>query len=149
MRLRFSEALIMGAALAVSSLAHATALPKATTTSVPAKTVPAKTSGSAVSSSVKSSSTPATLTTINSPITIDALAKVEAILAYCGTVDKTNASQYSQALSNITAGHSLAEIRNDQSSSRYVSTLGSMNAQLAALPAGTVVTSCKNFLAGL
>ena len=144
MRLRFSAALIMGAALAVSSLAHATALPKATTTSVPAKT-----SGSAVSSSVKSSSTPVTLTTINSPITIDALAKVEAILAYCGTVDQTNAAKYSQALSNITAGHSLAEIRNDQSNPRYVSTLGSMNAQLAALPAGTVVTSCKNFLAGL
>jgi hypothetical protein len=144
MRLRFSVALIMGAALAVSSLAHATALPKATTTSVPAKT-----SGSAVSSSVKPSGTPVTLTPIISPITIDGLAKVEAILAYCGTVDQTNAAKYGQALSNITAGHSLAEIRNDQSSTRYVSTLGSMNAQLAALPAGTVVTSCKNFLAGL
>ncbi len=144
MRLRFSAALIMGAALAVSSLAHATALPKATTTSAPAKT-----SGSAVSSSVKSSGTPVTLTTINSPITIDGLAKVEAILAYCGTVDQTNAAQYSKALSNITAGHSLAEIRNDQGSARYVSTLSTMNAQLAALPVGTVVTSCKNFLAGL
>ena len=139
----FLAVLITGTVLAVSSLAHATTPGKATTVSVPAKT-----SGSAVSSSVKSSSAPVPLSTINSPISIDGLAKVEAILSYCSTVDPTDAGKYGQALSNITAGHSLAEIRNDQSSSRYVSVLGGLNAQLTALPVSTVVASCKNFLAG-
>ena len=30
----------------------------------------------------------------------------------------------------------------------YVAALGALNAQLAAIPVSTVVSSCKNFLAG-
>jgi len=141
--LRFSAVLITGTVLAVSSLAHATTPGKAATTFAPAKGT-----GSAGSSSVKSSSTPAGVHSTSSPLSIDALAKVEGILSYCVTVDPANASLYKQAQSNITSGHASSELKNDQGSSRYVSALGALNAELAALPASTVISSCQNFLAG-
>jgi hypothetical protein len=143
MSLRFSAALFMGSALAVSALAHATTPGKATTAPVPVKTTV-----SASNAMVKSSKTPGSLSTISSPISIDGLAKVEGILSYCATVDPADAAQYHQAMSNIVSGHSVTEIKNDQGSSRYVSAIGALNAELAALPVSTVVSSCKNFLAG-
>jgi hypothetical protein len=143
MSLRFSAALIMGAALAASSLAHATTPGKATTASVPTKAT-----GSAISSSVRSSSTPSVFHSISSPITIDSLARVEGILSYCATVDPTDAAQYRQALSNIISGHPSSEIKDDQSSTRYVYALGLLDTEIAKLPVSTVVSSCKTFLAG-
>jgi hypothetical protein len=141
MSLRFSAALFMGAAFAVSALAHATTPGKATTGPVAAKTTPS-------AATVKSSNTPGSFSTLNSPISIDGLAKVEGIFSYCATVDPADAAQYAQAISNIVKGHSASEIKDDHGSPRYVSALGALNAQLAAIPVSTVVSSCKNFLAG-
>ena len=144
MSLRFSAALFMGAAFAVSALAHATTPGKATTAPLTAKTTT-----SASSATIKSSNTPGSFSSLNSPISIDGLAKVEGIFSYCATVDPADAAQYALAISNIVKGHSASEIKDDHGSPRYVSALASSrNAQLAAIPVSTVVSSCKNFLAG-
>lgn len=124
MRLRFSIAVITGTVLAVSSLSHATPPTQNT--------------------SVKSTSSPASKT----PITIEGLARVQGILTYCAVVDSKSASKYQQALSNVTSGHSTAEIKEDQSSSRFAYALGVVDTEIAKLPVAAVVTSCKNFIAG-
>ena len=124
MSLRFSVAVIMGTVLAVSSLSHATPPIQNTST--------------------KSTSSPANKT----PITIEGLARVQGILDYCEVVDSKSASKYRQALSNITSGHSTAEIKDDESNSRFVYAVGVVDTEIAKLPVATVVSSCKNFIAG-
>jgi len=124
MRLRFSVAVITGTVLAVSSLSHATPPTQST--------------------SVKSTSSPASKT----PITIEGLARVQGILNYCAVVDSKSAAKYQQALSNVISGHSTSEIKEDQSSSRFVYALGVVDTEIAKLPVATVVSSCKNFIAG-
>jgi hypothetical protein len=124
MSLRFSVAVIMGTVLAVSSLSHATPPIQNTST--------------------KSTSSPANKT----PITIEGLARVQGILNYCEVVDSKSASKYQQALSNITSGHSTAEIKDDESNSRFVYAVGVVDTEIAKLPVATVVSSCKNFIAG-
>jgi len=124
MSLRFSIAVIMGTVLAVSSLSHATPPIQNTST--------------------KSTSSPANQT----PITIEGLARVQGVLTYCAVVDSKSAVKYQQALSNIISGHSSAEIKEDQSSSRFIYALGVVDTEIAKLPVATVVSSCKNFIAG-
>ena len=128
MRLRFSVAVIMGTVLTVSSLSHATPPTQ--------------------NASVKSTSSPTSSPTSKTPITIEGLARVQGILTYCSVVDSKSAAKYQQALSNILSGHSGAEIKEDQSSSRFVYALGVVDTQIAKLPVATVVSSCKNFIAG-
>lgn len=134
MRLGFSI-LITGTVLSVSSLAHATQHP--TPAPIQSTTGPIKSSGHATSPS-----NPA------APITVDALAQVTAILNYCKQVDRPDAGQYERALANILTGHASSEMKVDESSSSYGSAARSINLQLAAIPVSTVVSACKNFLAG-
>jgi hypothetical protein len=141
MRLRFSV-LITGTVLAVSSLAQATQPPKSeavhpSPSPVQSTTGPIKSSGHATSPS-----NPA------APITVDALAQVTAILNYCKQVDRPDASQYARALANILSGHASSEMKVDESSSSYGAGARAINIQLASLPVSTVVSACKNFLAG-
>jgi len=141
MRLGFSI-LITGTVLSVSSLAHATPPAKSeamkpTPSPVQSTTGPIKSSGHATSPS-----NPA------APITVDALAQVTAILNYCKQVDRPDAGQYERALANILTGHASSEMKVDESSSSYGSAARSINLQLAAIPVSTVVSACKNFLAG-
>jgi hypothetical protein len=128
MRLRFSIAVITGTVLAVSSLSHATPPTQNT--------------------SVKSTSSPASSPASKTPITVEGLARVQGVLTYCAVVDSKSAVKYQQALTNIISGHSSAEIKEDQSSSRFVYALGVVDTEIAKLPVATVVSSCKNFIAG-
>jgi hypothetical protein len=141
MRLGFSI-LITGTVLSVSSLAYATPPAKSeaikpTPSPVQSTTGPIKSSGHATSPS-----NPA------APITVDALAQVTAILNYCKQVDRPDAGQYERALANILTGHATSEMKVDESSSGYGSAARAINLQLAAIPVSTVVSACKNFLAG-
>jgi hypothetical protein len=110
---------------------------KPTPSPVQSTTGPIKSSGHATSPS-----NPA------APITVDALAQVTAILNYCKQVDRPDAGQYERALANILTGHASSEMKVDESSSSYGSAARSINLQLAAIPVSTVVSACKNFLAG-
>jgi hypothetical protein len=128
--------------LAVSTLADATPLPKSATVKptpapIQSTTGPIKTSGH---STVPSN--PA------APITVDGLAQVTAILNYCAQVDRPNAGSYARAMANILSGHASSEMKIDQSSAGYGAGVRSINLQLTSLPVGTVVSACKNFLAG-
>ena len=127
--------LITGTVLAVSSLAHATQHP--TPAPVQSTTGPIKTSGHSTAPS-----NPA------APITVDSLAQVTGILNYCSQVDRPNAGGYARALANILSGHASSEMKVDQSSAGYGAGVRSINLQLTSLPVGTVVSECKNFLAG-
>ena len=134
MRLGFS-ALITGTVLAVSSLSHAAPSPKSATVKSNS-TGPTKTSTHPVSNA-----TPAA-------ITVDALAQVTAILAYCSQVDRPDAGKYAAALASILSGHGAAEIKVVEASPLYGAGARNINLQLASLPVSTVVSACKNFLAG-
>jgi hypothetical protein len=141
MRLWFSG-LLTGTVLAVSSLAHATPPAKSeamkpTPAPIQSTTGPIKSSGHSTSPS-----NPA------APITVDALAQVTAILNYCKQVDRPDSGQYERALANILTGHASSEMKVDESSSKYGAGAREINLQLAALPVSTVVSACKNFLAG-
>jgi|HubBroStandDraft_6_1064221.scaffolds.fasta_scaffold336861_2 hypothetical protein len=141
MRLGFS-ALITGTVLAVSSLAHATLPPKSasvkpTPAPIQSATGPIKSSGHSTAPS-----NPA------APITVDGLAQVTGILNYCSQVDRPDTGSYARALANILSGHASSEMKVDQSSAGYGAGVRSINLQLASLPVGTVVSECKNFIAG-
>ena len=141
MRLGFSV-LITGTVLAVSSLAQATP---------PAKSAAIKPTPSPIQSTtgpIKSSGHATSPTNGAAPITVDALAQVTAILNYCKQVDRPDSAQYEKALANILSGHASSEMKVDESSSSYGFAARSVNLQLAALPVSTVVSACKNFLAG-
>jgi hypothetical protein len=127
--------LITGTVLAVSSPAHATQHP--TPAPVQSTTGPIKTSGHSTAPSGPAA-----------PITVDGLAQVTGILNYCSQVDRHNAGSYARALSNILSGHASSEMKVDQSSAIYGTGVRSINLQLASLPVSTVVSGCKNFLAG-
>ena len=141
MRLWFS-ALITGTVLAVSSLAHAAPQPKSATV----KPTPAPIQST--TGPIKSSGHSTTPSHPAAPITVDGLAQVTAILNYCSQVDRPDAGSYARALANILSGHASSEMKVDQSSAGFGSGVRSMNLQLASLPVGTVVSACKNFLAG-
>ena len=141
MRLGFSI-LITGTVLSVSSLAFATPPPKSeavkpSPSPIQSTTGPIKSSGHATSPSNSAA-----------PITVDGLAQVTAILNYCKQVDRPDSAKYERALANILSGHASSEMKVDESSSRYGSAARSINLQLAAIPVSTVVSACKNFLAG-
>jgi hypothetical protein len=141
MRLGFSL-LITGTVLSVSLLAHATP---------PAKSASVKPTPEPIQSSngpIKSSGHATTPNNSPAPITVDALAQVTAILNYCTQVDRPDAAQYQRALANILTGHATSEMKVDESSSSYGAGARAINLQLAALPVSTVVSACKNFLAG-
>ena len=133
MGLRFS-ALITGTVLAVSTLSHAAPSPKSA--AVKNSTGPIKTSTHPVSNATPS------------PISVDGLAQVTAILSYCSQVDRPNAGKYAAALANILSGHASAELKVDEASPLYGAGARNINLQLASLPVSTVVSACKNFLAG-
>ena len=118
MCLRFSTALITGAALAVSSLAHA-ANPG---TNPPSKKQPAP-----------------------APVGLSALAQVETILSYCETSDLHSASQYQEALKNILRDNSGGD---DGSNSTSGAAKAALEAQLSKIPVSTGLSACRNFLAG-
>lgn len=134
MRLGFSI-LITGTVLSVSSLAYATP---------PAKSEAIKPIQS-TTSPIESSRHPEGPA---APISVDALAQVTAILNYCKQVDRPDASQYERALANILTGHASSEMKVDESSSSYGAGARAINLQLAAIPVSTVLSACKNFLAG-
>jgi hypothetical protein len=137
MGLRFSV-LITGTVLAVSSLSHATPPPYAASVKpIPSKTGPIKTNPHD-----SGPSKPA------APISVDGLAPITAILAYCSQVDRPDAGKYAQALASILSGHSSLEIKVDESNSFYGAGARSINLQLASLPITTVASACKNFLIG-
>jgi hypothetical protein len=141
MRFGFS-ALITGTVLAASSLAHATPAPKSATVNptpapIQSTTGPIKTSGHSTAPS-----NPA------APITVDGLAQVTGILNYCSQVDRPNAGNYARGLANVLSGHASSEMKVDQSSAGYGAGVRLINLQLANLPVSTVVSECKNFLAG-
>jgi hypothetical protein len=141
MRLRFS-ALATETVLTVSLLAHATPPPKSaaikpTPSPIQSTIGPIKTSGH--------STTPSNPV---APITVDGMAQVMAILSYCSQVDRPEADKYERALASILSGHAPSEMKVDESSPRYGSAARSINVQLASLPVSTVVSACKNFLAG-
>ena len=141
MRLGFS-ALFTGTVLTVSSLAHATLPPKSasvkpTPAPIQSTTGPIKTSGHSTAPS-----NPA------APISVDGLAQVTGILNYCSQVDRPNTGSYARALANILSGHASSEMKVDQSSAGFGAGVRSINLQLASLPVGTVVSDCKNFIAG-
>jgi hypothetical protein len=123
MSLRFSVTLMMGAALAVSSLAHA-------------KTAvnPTPQTGTA--------STPSTLSA-------SGLADVQAIITYCVVVDPHSAAKYERLLSVVTSGHSSSEISIDQKSAAYRSELITIGAELLKIPASTGASTCKAAIVGL
>jgi hypothetical protein len=128
--------------LAVSSLAHATPAPKSvavkpTPAPIQSTTGPIKTSGHSTTPS-----NPA------APITVDGLAQVTGILNYCAQVDRPNAGNYARALANILSGHASSEMKIDQSGAGYGAGVRLINLQLANLPVSTVVSECRNFLAG-
>lgn len=82
----------------------------------------------------------------NAPITIEGLVRVEGTLSYCATLDPSNSSQYHNALDNVLSRHTPAEIKTDQSSSRYTYAIGVLDQEMAKLPVSTVVSSCKSFI---
>ena len=136
------SALITGTVLAVSSLAHAAAQPTLaavhpTPAAIQSTTDPIRASGHSTSPS-----NPA------APITVDGLAQVTSILNYCSQVDRPNSGSYARALANILSGHASSEMKVDQSGAGYGSGVRSMNLQLASLPESSVMSACKNFLAG-
>lgn len=141
MRFGFSV-LITGTVLAVSTLAPAAPQPKsasvkATPAPIQSTTGPIKTSGHSTFPSNSAA-----------PITIDGLAQVTGILNYCSQVDRPNAGSYARALANILSGHASSEMKIDQSSAGYGAGVRLINLQLASLPVSTVVSECRNFLAG-
>ncbi len=141
MRLGFSL-LITGTVLSVSSLTHATPPPKSaaiksTPSPIQSTTGPIKSSGHGTTPS-----NPA------APITVDGLAQVTSILNYCKQVDRPNSGQYERALANILSGHASSEMKVSESSPSYGAGARAINLQLAAIPVSTVVSACKNFLAG-
>jgi hypothetical protein len=141
MRLWFSL-LITGTVLSVSSLSHATP---------PAKSAAIKSTPAPIQSSngpVKSSGHGTTPSNQAAPITVDALAQVTAILNYCKQVDRPDSVQYERALANILSGHASSEMKVSESSPSYGAGARAINLQLASLPVSTVVSACKNFLAG-
>jgi hypothetical protein len=83
-----------------------------------------------------------------SPITIEAVARVEAIFTSCAAVDPGESAKYHQALSNILYGHPDSEIEADKNTSRYAFAFKFTDTEIAKLPVSTIVSSCKNFLAG-
>lgn len=141
MRLGFS-ALIAGTVFAVSTLALATPLPK------PASVIPTPAPIQSTTGPIKTSGHSTAPSSPAAPITVDGLAQVSGILNYCSQVDRPNSGSYARALANILSGHASSEMKIDQSSSGYGAGVRSINLQLASLPVGTVVSACKNFLAG-
>jgi hypothetical protein len=141
MRLRFS-ALMTGTVFAVSLLAHATPPPKS------AAIKPTSSPIQSTTGPVQTKTHPVTTSNGAAPITVDGLAQVTAILNYCSHVDRPDADRYERALANILFGHASLEMKVDESSPTYGSAARSINVQLASLPVSTVVSACKNFLAG-
>lgn len=99
-------------------------------------------SGVAIAASTLANATSAP----NTPITIEGLARVEGTLSYCATLDPRNSSQYQKVLSNILSRHTASEIQSGQKSSRYTYAMGVLDKEMAKLPAGTVVSSCKSLI---
>jgi hypothetical protein len=141
MRLGFS-ALITGTVLAVSLLAHATPPPK------PASVNPAPSPIQSTTGPIKTSGHSTTPSNPAAPIGVDGLSQVTGILNYCSQVDRPNVGNYARALANILSGHASSEMKVFQSSAGFGAGVRSINLQLASLPVGTVVSECKNYLAG-
>jgi len=136
MRLRFSTSLIMGAVLAVSSLAHAVQ-PKTSPVTVKVPASPGNTS-------VKV--TPSPVGIASPSINLGALAQVEGILTYCGQVDPKSSAQYRQVLKGILSGLRESEIDDDQENPTFVSDEKAVSAQLARIPLSTGVSDCRTIL---
>ena len=122
MCLRFSAALITGAVLAVSTLAHAKTQPK--TTPAPANTpAPAATPASG-------------------------LAQVQAIFSYCELIDPHSAANYERLRKVVISGNSSGGSGDDKSAA-YLTELVTMAAALAKIPVSTGVSSCRTVIAGM
>ncbi len=134
--------LIRGTVLSVSSLTHAT--PPAKSASIKPTPAPLR----STTGPIKTSGHSTTPSNSAAPITVDALAQVTGILNYCAQVDRPDAGSYARALANILSGHASSEMKIDQSAPTYGSAVRLINLQLANLPVSTVVSECKNFLAG-
>ena len=92
--------------------------------------------------------TPQPMSESTPAITIEGVARVEGILNYCATVDPKSSAKYNQLKNTVLHGLSSSQLKSDQSSPRYTFALGVVDVDLAKLPVSTVVTSCKNTLAG-
>jgi hypothetical protein len=123
MCLRFSATLIIGTALAVSSLANAK-------TPLKPSFAPAKVSAP-------------------SSVSASGLAQVQAIVSYCELVDRHSAAKYRQLGSLVLSGYSPAEIGSDQRTSAYLAALGEIDAALARIPVSAGISACETAIAGL
>jgi hypothetical protein len=81
-------------------------------------------------------------------INIDGLAQVTGILSHCAKVDPHRSAKYMQALGHFLSGVSSSEIRGDRNTSAYDRAEKKLDIELARVPSGTVVSACKDFLAG-
>lgn len=134
MRLRIS--LIMGTVLAVSSLSLPTQAQK---------TAKVKNPLSPPSNPIRVGKSPAGLAS-PSPVGAQALATVTEILNKCMQVDSANAGFYRKFQSVVISGSSPSDIRTDEGSSGYQAEAKLIDQQLAATPAGTMVTSCRTIV---
>ncbi len=123
MRLRFSTSLIMGAVLAVSSLAHA-------------------------KTPVKSNREPVKGPEVPLTASFSGLAQVEAIFSYCESVDPHSAAKYERMRNLVMSGQSTGK-GDDGRSSTLQSELAGIEAQLFQIPVSTGVSSCRTVIAGL
>jgi hypothetical protein len=136
MGLRFSIALITGAALAVSSLANATPLGKSPVTVNPR--------ASAGNTSVKTTPLPVSIRA--SSISIGVLAQLEGILSYCAAVDPKSSGKYRLVLKNIRSGLPESETDDLQENAAFVDNEKAANTQLAKIPLSTGISDCRTIL---
>lgn len=125
MCLRFHSALILGAALSVSSLAHA---------KTPAKSTPEP-------AKVK---TPAP-----SPSSASAVAQAQAIFSYCESVDPHSIAKYIVLQALVLSGDSPIQILADERTEAYRSEFNTIRGELSAIPVSTGVASCRSAIAGI
>jgi hypothetical protein len=79
-------------------------------------------------------------------ISIDSLAVVETIAAYCERIDPVNSSQYRKQLSTFTSGHSEVEIEGDQKGKTFANDVAAVNSQLAKVPLATGLSACRSLV---
>jgi hypothetical protein len=116
--LRFSAALITGAVLTVSSLAHA---------KTPIKSTPA----------------PQVLSPAASTSTASGIAQVETILSYCESVDPQSLAKYERLRNLVLSGYAPSVISNNKKSAAYQSEVEAFGAALAQIPVSTGVSTCR------
>lgn len=115
--LRFSAALITGAVLTVSSLAHAKTPPK--------------------------TATPPNLPPPASANTASGIAQVQTILSYCESVDPQSTAKYEHLRSLVISGYAPSVVSVNEKSAAYQFEVDVIGAALAKIPVSTGVSTCR------